>query len=377
MDHICNLECWCHVPTRGTVNPPCYHCVLQNCSLSTNKPDIAPSAPPINVDKEVHAPAPETASPQTVVGATYGWQSTLVRKATVDPDHTNNQNPEDLWMNPNLLVTLPPEGDEGATGETVASSNNAVLSESQVITNASQITEGCMPVSATEYTHSRRSWCRGNTQPFPAEPQWIHSHVCPDMWEADYENQEVHATFTYMDYDNKDEHDTNKKTERSMRDLPDSSKSLILNNEDSLTTNQWISEPRSDTHKVYTLEKRKWLLANVHREKKNKNSPCFGSKSLSVMPPPEVEYKRINRIHRRESSAEACKRYKDQNSSTHIIVQRLVALPWDDEGSGVTATSENKEDLKAREKSEKDITYKARWLSLHRKLSGSNNNKNR
>ncbi|KAK4324336.1 hypothetical protein Pmani_005024 [Petrolisthes manimaculis] len=61
MEWTCNQDCWCHIPVRGLTSPPCYQCVLNNCSLSCEcSPRVqglsltTPSAPELSPNDDAY-----------------------------------------------------------------------------------------------------------------------------------------------------------------------------------------------------------------------------------------------------------------------------------------------------------------------------------
>ncbi|KAK7066434.1 hypothetical protein SK128_013771 [Halocaridina rubra] len=110
---FCNLQCWCHVPSRGVLKPPCYLCVINSCSLSS-KPTTFPTSSVAQIERippSAHATLPPQGEGtlRDVNIYTYAFQTaqeTPGRNATV----TNNRNVETSDTNyRELYVLLPPE----------------------------------------------------------------------------------------------------------------------------------------------------------------------------------------------------------------------------------------------------------------------------
>ncbi|XP_063860728.1 AT-rich interactive domain-containing protein 1A-like [Scylla paramamosain] len=56
MEWTCNENCWCHIPVQKERGPPCYQCVIQNCSFTSSTP--VPSAPPLRALLDYQEPSP-------------------------------------------------------------------------------------------------------------------------------------------------------------------------------------------------------------------------------------------------------------------------------------------------------------------------------
>lgn len=330
MEGMCNLECWCHVPTRGRSKPPCYLCVVQVCSQSY-KSTTAPSAPALSFEEKLEASAPPLQ--ELVAGASVGnlpqygecsrWRPPVAFEGVADTQSTNTQYTETSRQNTQLSpLQLRLEDDEGAVGGVLG---DLGLEISQDFDNGSHTAddpetreEGCLLDKVP--SESPNTSGRGT-------PSGIQSEESHNL----YQNEDYAAKGSGIsrsdDKDNK--HET--------WDLSAQIRSLVLGVDDGpyhddSDTHQ-VSVPQKsgfetrilegeeappsfwDIHRPGDLRPDRHVTSRVGPSRshlprdKNKHlrpsQPFF--KFNSVMR--EKEYQKINRIIRRETSSEAARRY--------------------------------------------------------------------
>ncbi|KAK8733560.1 hypothetical protein OTU49_006358 [Cherax quadricarinatus] len=276
MEGKCNLECWCHVPTRGQNKPPCYVCVLQTCSSC--KSEITPSAPPLSPVEFLLLQQEEEATlsyknPEVALGLvgsdeiSYGWRAKF----------TSSEDP--------LVVDL-------NTSPDLDNNNSHPSSETAEV-------EGYL--SREAFSETPEAFVRRS----PAKSEQF---------------QDVSQ-----------EESVKENSEPTKGDLSELIKSLVLGNDDILqdsATNRLNSFDRWNSLDSLSQRRESWQHENNPRlrgtRKDHYQTPSTGSALLSVSHDmlhvrshkysnsvmTERHYKSINRIHRRETSAEAAVRYK-------------------------------------------------------------------
>ncbi|XP_045133894.1 uncharacterized protein LOC123517649 isoform X2 [Portunus trituberculatus] len=102
MEWTCNEDCWCHIPVQKERGPPCYQCVLLNCSFTSPTP--VPSAPPLRalLDHQEPSHAPhlheEPSTPPHLYSHLYEEPSTppFRHEETSTPSHHSSPSPPPL-----------------------------------------------------------------------------------------------------------------------------------------------------------------------------------------------------------------------------------------------------------------------------------------
>ncbi|XP_045584243.2 uncharacterized protein [Procambarus clarkii] len=376
METACNLQCWCHVPIRGRNKPPCYLCVLQDCSLS-RKMDISPTAPPLSPEpqvefvpsfpepKEVLAssfnpePCQEFASPfpepQEVLNpsfpepreefissfpepqevfsplltavvpegakeesamygdASYGWRVTATTQASASPQA---EGVEGLQQARQVHVLMQTEDTEGADeGASCTASHNPV----QDLPSRFHFTSGIKSEESCSLKHYSREHLKA-----------LRKHSPPKLHIRKYGDSTPNEDIN---------HEDNVKNKTELSELL---KSLVLGADDNLLQDSATNLPDSDdrwlnenlnTRRMRivpdyppsppwtyedslgpenTLRLTNRLLAasdDAMNIRSSRTSKHFTSTMM------ERKYKTINKIHRRESFAEAARRHQQNTRS--------------------------------------------------------------
>ncbi|XP_071527842.1 uncharacterized protein [Panulirus ornatus] len=349
MAGTCNLECWCHVPRRGRSKPPCYLCVIQDCSHSCSSVDSS-SAAALHPKEYPEDPAP---SYQDVVAAasvwnssegktTYGWRPELTLHLTdysslsintVDTEH-KSLNTETY----DLRVQV--KHDEGAVGgptdvivpNAASESPVNIHASGDLLTTEEDILDQVVSVSPEPL--GRQS---------PLELQRGHSSdaLTGKVYEPKYSGV-------------KRSYET--RNARDKWDLSDRIKSLVLGTDDCLFQDscsdhllvhqEWDAEEsgalgifplhedtprpkaiRPDRQGTSRVGSRSSLVAG---KKLGISQPSLTSESL--IREEEEEYRRINKINRRETAKEAAQRHLQRTENLlprrrwRQSGQRLLAL---------------------------------------------------
>ncbi|XP_047499419.1 uncharacterized protein LOC125045883 [Penaeus chinensis] len=380
MDNVCNLECWCHVPTRGRSKPPCYLCVMENCSMSYKASD-PPSASAPQSSSAAPPPAPVPSAPPLTTAAPsmreadavsdasvqsripYGWQfsfqvapngeeleshgsfsSKLPRRrhgeftnGIADEYHHHHHLLRRQQSQPSPQPQLQPQAStDGAQGDDASEGDDPVAAEVMVVNDASEqlqqerppqqppsagspvyprYLEGCDEDSVTEEA------TLSDVTSFGEDDSRSHldvPHISVAKAEAESspgtaENEKSLGLSELLK--NLIIGDEEESSAMSSSDLQDDPERL----EDSARMDRLGSPNRAfrDMCRRRDANRQNWKLG-IRSHSAPEEAECHASTySLSRLDSPaqEREYQNINKIHRRDTSMEAARRYlqSDEN----------------------------------------------------------------
>ncbi|XP_068212855.1 uncharacterized protein [Palaemon carinicauda] len=307
---FCNLECWCHVPTRGVHKPPCYLCVIDCCSLSSKK-EVTPTAPSLS---ELEVPDPhhlplaneETETQPNIIidphpeppPRNYGWNETLRRHASLDSANQGTANDQIFFSE--TYINLPPEpGDAQPVPENPGPSREA---ESDYFTSE-EIPE------ATEESRDddeRPTACEDQA----AESEAKFMHVTKIQVNSDPDCTRPVDLAELIRNVMIDPRDPTDDEDEETSDRPLSVPNLKQPHERSHSRRRWDTNQGMDKYQsFYNTGAKPYLIPRVSLTRHQSLNGISGQS--------ETEFQRQHKIHRRDTSSDAARRYLQSDENLH------------------------------------------------------------
>ncbi|XP_064093470.1 uncharacterized protein LOC135206143 [Macrobrachium nipponense] len=314
---FCNLECWCHVPTRGVHKPPCYLCVIDCCSLSSKK-EATPSAPSLTSLEETEPAHLPSASVETETQPndtntpsaqppprSYGWRESLQRRASlgiVDQGTAHNQN-----FFAETYISLPPDP-ENAQPETEAPgpSRGTGPAEGVYIPEPDYFTtpvESPVSLEGSRDDEDTGTACDDEAEESNAK-QMTRIQINSDSRPIDLAELIRNVMLDPRDPSDDEDEDTSENTET--QSVPSGKQQFERNpSRRRRDRNQGADKYQS----FYNTGAKPYLIA---RASLTRHQSLNGALSQS-----ETEFQRLHKIHRRDTSSDAARRYLQSDENLH------------------------------------------------------------
>lgn len=315
---FCNLECWCHVPTRGVNKPPCYLCVINTCSLSS-KQEVPPSAPELSPTEAVtpftfQSPVGNGRSPSPLDANShmYGWRGTITRNASVGLDERD--------FTTKLYVQLPPERNGGElVSEARNSSPNSESNDNNTVIPERNYS-GAFDVSHMAIEESQEQADRAAEDSYQTT-----TSESEDSNKGSVTTIEVNCGITGASQSNTDYN------HEGTIDLSDLIKSLVCDTEQEIFTDEGAET--SERHIRPNRRSTNDRVMNTRRRRDRYHGFCntglrscasdpavmmAGQKDSQFNPTQnESEYQLLHKIHRRDTASDAARRYLQSDENLH------------------------------------------------------------